>query len=390
MKVIIDDKIPYIKGALESVAGVVYFPGGKISHDDLLDVDAMIIRTRTKCTEQLLEGTPVKFIATATIGHDHIDTAYCEKAGIRWTNAPGCNSGSVEQYIVSALLCLSGKNNFQLKGKTLGVIGVGNVGSKVVRAAKVLGCRVLMNDPPRAGAIGLTSDDTGDQGNPEAFVSLEKILKEADIVTVHVPLNREGKYRTVRLADEQFFSQMKQGAIFINTSRGEVVDQEALKNALRNGLLSDAVLDVFAGEPEIDRELLDMLALATPHIAGYSADGKANGTAMSVQAVSREFGLGLDDWAPREVPEPHQKEIFADGADDDAEALIREVYDATYRISEDHQRLMNDPAAFELLRGTYPVRREPQAYSARVFNDDGKYRAIFENLRFNVIGDSCM
>lgn len=378
MKVVVDHKIPFIKGALEEKAEVVYLPGNEIGPEDVKDADAMIVRTRTKCNRALLEGSKVRFVATATIGYDHIDTEWCDAAGIRWTNAPGCNSGSVEQYIVSTLLHLPVLRASDPKSKTLGIIGVGNVGAKVARAATVLGYKILLNDPPRADAEGTAG-----------YTPLAELLAESDIVTVHVPLSATGKYPTMQIAGKEFFGSMKQGAVFINTSRGEVVDEAALKQAIGSGKLSAAVLDVFMNEPAVDRELLSMLTIATPHIAGYSTDGKANGTKMSVRAVSEFFGLGRDDWSPVDVPAPGNPELFADGAETDAIEVIREVYDQAYQVMEDHQQLKKNPERFEQLRGEYRLRREPGAYNVRVFNDDGKYRELFEGLRFGVIGDSC-
>ncbi len=378
MKVIIDDKIPFIKGALEKVAEVVYMPGNKIGSEFIKDADALIIRTRTKCNRQLLEGSSVKFIATATIGFDHIDTEYCNKNGIHWTNAPGCNSSSVEQYIVSAMLYLANMQGFEFSKKTVGIIGVGNVGSKVSRALKVLGCRVLLNDPPRAAAEGA-----------KEFTELDDMLAKSDIISMHVPLTESGQYKTLGMADGSFFQKMKNGAVFINTSRGEVVDEKALKEAVRLDKLSDVILDVFENEPHVDKELLSMITIGTPHIAGYSSDGKANGTMMSIRTLSRFFRLGADEWTPSDIPMAGSREILADGSEAEPLDLISEVYAKTFSVQEDHDRFMDNMDRFENLRGDYRVRREPSAYSVRIFNDDGLYRSIFEGLGFNVIGDSC-
>jgi len=378
MKIIIDDKIPFIKGALEKVAEVLYVPGNHIDSSVVKDADALLIRTRTHCNKSLLKGSSVKFIATATIGYDHIDTDYCAESGIAWTNAPGCNSSSVEQYIVSAYLYLASMQGFELNSKTIGLVGLGNVGSKVDRAMQALGCKVLRNDPPRQEAEGAVG-----------FTSLRELLAEADVVSMHVPLTSSGVYKTHGMAGSDFFAGMKKGAVFMNSSRGEVVDERALKDAIRSGRLSDTVLDVFENEPDVDRELLSMLTLATPHIAGYSADGKANGTTMSVRALGKFFNLGLDDWTPKNIPHPGNREIFADAADSEITDLVSEVFAWTYSIQEDHDRFMDNMDKFEKLRGDYRIRREPSAYSVRLYNDDGIYRNIFEGIGFNVIGDSC-
>lgn len=357
MKIIIDDKIPYIKGALEPFAEVIYLPGNKTTPEVVKDADAIITRTRTNCNKKLLAGSSVKFIATATIGFDHIDTKYCESANIEWTNAPGCNSSSVEQYIASALIVLAEKNGFDLSEKTIGIVGVGNVGSKVARIAGILGMEVLLNDPPR-DRIELFSD----------FVELDVILKEADILTMHVPLNLEGIDKTYHIADESFFKKMKKKPIFINSCRGEVVKTVALKSALKSGQISGAVIDCWENEPNIDTKLLKAIDLGTPHIAGYSKDGKANGTSMSIQALSRFFGLGIDDWKCKDVELPEVTEINLDGNNKSEQQILGEAILATYDIRKDNSRLRNSVHNFEKQRGDYPVRREFTSFSIKAVN----------------------
>jgi erythronate-4-phosphate dehydrogenase len=373
IRVVADHRIPFLEGALEPVARVEYLPGSEIRKKHLVDADALIIRTRTECDKELLEGTSVKFIASATIGYDHINVDYCRDAGIGWANAPGCNSSSVRQYMVSVLLHLAHQRNFDLENRCLGIIGVGNVGSKVARAARALGMKVLLNDPPRARREG-----------EEAFVSLDRIMRESDVVTLHVPLNRGGQDNTYHLADEAFIKKLKPGAILVNTSRGSVVRQESLVAAIRNGKISAAVLDVFEGEPRVNGELLDLLTLATPHIAGYSLDGKANGTGMAVRAVSRFFGLGLDDWQPGELPVPERPVLHGDPSAMGRQELLWELYRQTYDVSVDDRRLRNDPEAFEQQRGTYPFRREPVAYSVRLFRGNPELVSSLEELGFSV------
>ena len=278
-----------------------YYPGKDITAEKVKDADALIIRTRTTCDEALLTGSKVKFIATATIGFDHIDTVFCDENNIKWTNAPGCNSGSVMQYIASALVQLSNKYNFSFSEKTIGIVGVGNVGSKVARLASLLGMKVLLNDPPRKRKEG-----------KKDFVSLKTIQDKADIISFHVPLNLKGKDKTFHLFDNDFLSKTKDGSIIINSSRGEVVSTDTLKKGLISKKVKAAVIDVWENEPNIDLELLKQVDIATPHIAGYSADGKANGTAMSVQALSRHFNLGLDDWFPENIPSPSKPSFKID------------------------------------------------------------------------------
>ena len=379
IKIVADNKIPFLAGALEGVAQVEYLPGAEITRNHLLDADALITRTRTKCNRDLLEGTSVRFIASATIGYDHIDTDFCREKGIGWTNAPGCNSSSVEQYMVSSLLWLASHRNIDLRTLSLGVIGVGHVGSKVARAAGALGMKVLLNDPPRERTEG--SDD---------FVSLEELKEQSDIISLHVPLNKGGLDNTEHLVNREFLTHLKSGAILINTSRGAVVDEAALLEGIRSGKLSDVILDVYITEPIINQELLEALTLATPHIAGYSLDGKANGTSMSVQAISRFFSLGLDDWSPATMPVPENPEVLADASESDLYELLWEVYNQSYDVSSDDQNLRNTPDRFEILRGDYPFRREPTAYAVRLFQGYPEIREILEGLGFDVLSDQCM
>jgi erythronate-4-phosphate dehydrogenase len=352
MKIIIDDKIPYIKGALEPFAEVIYLAGNKTTPEVVKDADAIITRTRTVCNEKLLAGSNVKFIATATIGYDHIDTDYCERAGITWTNAPGCNSKSVEQYIASALMVLAEKNNFSLTEKTIGVVGVGNDGLKVARLCEIFGMKVLLNDPPRARA------EAG-----KGFVTLNEILEKADVITLHVPLNMEGEDKTYHLADNAFFSKTRKHPIIINSCRGEVTDTHALKSALKSGQISGTVIDCWENEPDLDPELLSLVDLATPHIAGYSKDGKANGTSMSVKALSKFFNLGINNWKCTGVELPESTEIVIDGTGKSTQQVLAEAIFATYDIREDDKQLRASVETFEKQRGDYPVRREFPTFS---------------------------
>jgi len=351
MKIVADHKIPFLRGALEPVAEVVYLPGGAITAADVCDADALVVRTRTICNRGLLEGSRVKCIASATIGFDHIDTAYCEKNGIFWTNAPGCNATSVVQYMAAAMAHIIEKTGKKFTDLTLGIIGAGYVGSRVLHLFSSLGMDTLVNDPPRARREGA-----------EGFVDLDLLLEKADIVTLHVPLNKEGLDATMHMAGERFYRKMKKGAWLINTSRGEVAETEALVHSLKAKHLGGAVIDVWEHEPEIPPELLDLADIATPHIAGYSADGKANGTAMSVQAVSRHLRLGLNDWTPATIPPPMHPTIKINCKGKTEEMIFAELAWHTYNILADSEKLKASPATFEKQREDYPVRREPRAY----------------------------
>jgi erythronate-4-phosphate dehydrogenase len=374
MKIIADDKIPFLRGVLEPLAEVLYLPGNKISRKNLMDADALLIRTRTKCTEELLKGTAVKFIGTATIGFDHIDTQYCEKNGIAWTNAPGCNSASVRQYISAALLKLASEFRFELSSKTIGIVGVGNVGSKVESFARAMGMKVLLNDPPRARAEGA-----------DGFVSLGTVLYESDIVTVHVPLNVVGEDTTWHLFNAQSFRKMRKGTWFINTSRGEVVDSAALRNSLENGKLGGAILDVWEHEPDIDTALMANTFLSTPHIAGYSTDGKANGTSMIVRALSDHFGLPMKKWYPEDLPLPEKEIIQIPCKGKTPQEIVGTAVMHTYNIDEDNIRLKFSPADFEKLRGEYPVRREFDAYKIKSEGCPKKINSLLREIGFNVL-----
>lgn len=343
MKVIVDNKIPYIKEAIQHIANeVVFAPGSDFTPELVKDADALIIRTRTICNRALLEGSKVQFIATATIGYDHIDTEYCRNAGITWTNAPGCNANSVAEYIESTLMLLIERRGLQPKNLTMGIIGVGNVGSKVVEKAKKLGMRVLQNDPPRA-----------DKEGHAQFCTLQDIAEKCDIITFHTPLQTQGVYKTFHLGNSDFFQSLKKSPIIINTSRGEVIDTRALLSAMDAGQVTDAIIDVWENEPHIDRTLLERAFIATPHIAGYSADGKGNATRMSLEALCQHFKVDADFEIKLPVPTIPFDEIAKN------ESLIPLI---AYNPTTDSDRLKAAPEQFEEWRNNYPVRRETALY----------------------------
>lgn len=371
--IIADDKIPFLKGALEPYASIKYLEGSKFDHSTVKQADALLIRTRTVCNEPLLTGSKVKFIATATIGFDHIDTDYCDAHSISWANAPGCNAASVEQYIASVLAGLVIKNDFPLTGKTLGIIGVGHVGKKVGTLARLLGMKVLLNDPPRTRAEGKSG-----------FVSLKKLLAESDIVTLHVNLNMTGEDKTFHLIDEPALKLLKNGALLINSSRGEVVDGNALKSALSDGRQLGAVVDVWENEPDVDLGLLEKVAMATPHIAGYSTDGKRNGTVQIVRGLGLHFGLPVSGWEPLKIPEPPNPVMILDGKGQSLEKLVCKAILHTYDVADDDFRFRSNPRDFESQRGNYPVRREFPAYKILLFNETAKAKKLLTTLGFSV------
>jgi erythronate-4-phosphate dehydrogenase len=274
-------------------------------------------------------------VVTATIGYDHIDTEWLESAGIRWTNCPGCNSGSVAQYVESTLLLLEQKKGLSLRQSTIGIVGCGHVGSKVKAVAERLGMRVLVCDPPLASTPSpLTSH----------FVSLDEIERNSDVITFHVPLTKEGDYATWHLADDDFFHRLSRVPYIINTSRGEVVDNKALLLAIEEGRVRDAIIDVWENEPHPDATLLDKVFIGTPHIAGYSADGKTNADNMVIDAICQQFGLSHPGIiAPPALP----KDFHYTGNPLEL-----------YNPMDDSQKLKAEPSHFEQLRNNYPLRRE--------------------------------
>jgi len=373
MKIIIDNKIPYIKNALEQFAEVIYLPGAKTTKEIAKNADAIITRTRTICNKDLLEKSDVKFIATATIGFDHIDTEYCKQAGIEWTNAPGCNAESVNQYIASALFSWSMRKRIDLKDKTIGIVGVGQVGSRVAKTCEILGMKVLLNDPPRERKEGAPN-----------FVSLAIIQDEAYIITFHVPLNLACEDATFHLVNENFLQNLKKQPLIINSCRGEVFDSDAVYNAREANDISGLIIDCWENEPELDMDLLNFVDFGTPHIAGYSKDGKANGTKMSVQAISRFFNLGIDDWKPINVELPENPVIEIDGDQRREYSILAEAVLTTYDIENDDDNLREAPHAFEQLRGDYPVRREFDSYTIQAKNIKTKTLKKLELLGFKI------
>lgn len=367
MKIVADKNIPFLKGVAEAYGEVDYLAGADFTKEAIKDADVLIVRTVTHFGKELLENSDVKLICTATIGYDHIDTEYCDTHGIKWTNAPGCNSGSVEQYIASVLITMAQRKGFLLKDKTIGIVGVGNVGKKVARVSRALGMRVLKNDPPREEVEG-TSE----------FVSLDVIKKEADIITFHTPLIREGENATYHLANHSFFESLVKSPIVINAARGAIIDTSAAKEALAKEYISGAVIDCWEKEPTIDFDYMNMVDIATPHIAGYSADGKANATRMSLDSIANFWSLSKDPIDKIVIPQVENPVI--DWSTLEGSKLEKAILE-TYNPVEDHNRLINQPTDFSSLRGSYPLRREYLSY--RVKNvDNNRDKTILKELGF--------
>jgi erythronate-4-phosphate dehydrogenase len=355
VKTVCATSVLYGVEAFSTLGETVSVPEEAISRNVLADVDALIVRSRTAITADLLEGTPVAFVGTATAGVDHIDLDYLDSRGIAWAAAKGSNANSVAEYVVASMLYLVRRHGQLLEDLSVGIVGVGHVGQKVREKCLTLGMRVLLNDPARAV-----------QEHDPAFLPLTTVLNEADLITLHVPLSDGEPFPTRHLANHRFFEQLRPGSFLINSSRGEVVDSEALLIALDRGILRGAVLDVWEGEPVFRPDVLARVDIGTPHIAGHSFEGKLKGTLMLY-----EEACGFFEKEGRFEPAEHILPGLPDVLDLDVRGLLPqdvlwEAVKYAYNIEEDDRALregaVNDPAArggyFSGLRRNYPVRRE--------------------------------
>ncbi|HAJ91059.1 MAG TPA: 4-phosphoerythronate dehydrogenase PdxB [Gammaproteobacteria bacterium] len=377
MKIIADENIPCVKEAFASLGEVTLLPGRSMQPEQLRDADILLVRSVTAVDQALLEYSSVRFVGSATIGFDHVDRAYLQQQGIGFATAPGCNATSAAEYVVSALLVLAERKDFALAGKTVGIIGCGNVGSRVRKKLAALGMRCVVNDPPLQA-----------QGGHDDFVSLDEVL-QADVITVHVPYTREGDYPTHHLFDEVLLRQLPPGALFINTSRGAVTDNRALDALLAERDDLSVVLDVWEGEPAINTSLLQRVDLGTPHIAGYSLDGKLRGTEMIYRSASDWFGHSGCWSAADYLPAGSVVEHSESGVTTMLRAAVFSVYDV--RADDARLRAMLDlppgeqSAYFDRLRKEYPVRREFSATSVLVDDADSECESILRGLGFPVV-----
>ena len=330
MRVVVDSHIPNIRGVIEPRAEVLYLEPEDITRDTVKDADALIVRTRTRCDAALLEGSHVQFIGSATIGTDHIDLDYCAAHGITVRNAPGCNAPAVAQWVFCAISAwMQTRGITATEGLTLGVVGVGHIGSIVARWGRELGFNVLLNDPPLACLQGDSS-----------FLPLDELQRRCDIITFHTPLTRDGEWPTWHLCDQHFLEGLTRCRLLLNAARGPVADNVALL-----GWHGDVALDCWENEPGISRELLEKALVATPHIAGYSREGKQRGTAMMLEALNQHFG-----W---DIPIPK----IASPATGAAQVTFEGIA-ASYDILADTARLKTSPTTFESQRNHYPHRLE--------------------------------
>lgn len=378
MKIIVDENIPFGREAFETLGDVVLRPGRAISPEDVRDADMLMVRSITKVNAALLDGSRVRFVATATIGVDHLDEAYLRERGIAYASAPGCNANSVGEYIAAALLFLAETRGFKLAGRALGIIGHGNVGKRVEQKARALGIEVVLNDPPLARS-------TGDK----KYRPLDEIF-DCPIITTHVPLTKSGPDATRHLLNEAFFARCKTGTIILNTSRGSVCAGDALRAALESGKIGAAVLDVWEGEPNVDMELLSNCAIATPHIAGYSFDGKVNGTRQIYEAACAFLGVTPSWDATPLLPTPDVPSITVDGAAANVQAELAKAVFSIYDIRKDDAQmhtLLTMPAAergpyFDRVRKEYPRRREFQNTRAVVSPPNATIESTLAKIGF--------
>ncbi|MBA1427294.1 MULTISPECIES: 4-phosphoerythronate dehydrogenase PdxB [Pseudomonas fluorescens group] len=361
MLIVADENIPLLDAFFQGFGEIRRVPGRSIDRATVEQADVLLVRSVTNVNRALLEGTKVGFVGTCTIGTDHLDLDYFRQAGIQWSSAPGCNARGVVDYVLGSLQTLAEIEGADLTRRTYGIVGAGEVGGRLVQVLKGLGWNVLVCDPPRQIA------EDGD------YVSLQQIIEQCDVISLHTPLIKSGNGATWHLFDRQRLSQLKPGAWLINASRGAVVDNAALREVLLEREDLQAVLDVWEGEPQVDADLADLCVLATPHIAGYSLDGKQRGTAQIYQAfcahLGQEPGIHLSDL----LPQPWLAEVQLNASSDPAWALAtlcRSVYDPR-RDDADLRRSLagtveEQRTAFDLLRKHYPERREIDGLKVRI------------------------
>ena len=380
LKIVAGENIPYLKDAFEGLGNLTLLPGRTITSANLKDTQILLIRSITPVDEKLLQGTSVKFVGSASAGADHMDIAYLQSHKIEYATASGSNANSVAEYITAALLLIAKQHDIELKGKTIGIVGVGNIGKLVKVKAEALGMHPVLNDPILA--------ETGQVDHR----SLEETL-DCDVVTLHTPLTTTGPYPTYHLLNEHTFKWLKPSTVFINAARGEVVDTNALLNAIRNKQLGPTIIDVWEHEPDINWDLFQTVTLGTPHIAGHSLDGKANGTLMIYTALCKHLGIE-PTWNPiHSLPIPTSPYIVPIFFLQSDQEKIREVVHHTYDIEADYVRMKElllaaptaRPALFDALRKNYPVRREFHQSSVLLSKGHNNFTHILESLGFKNI-----
>ncbi|ROR07867.1 4-phosphoerythronate dehydrogenase PdxB [Erwinia sp. JUb26] len=375
MKILVDENMPYARELFSRTGTVVAVPGRPIPAAELDDADGLMVRSVTKVNAALLDGKPVKFVGTATAGTDHIDENYLSQQDIAFSAAPGCNAIAVVEYVFSALLLLAERDGFLLKDRTVGIVGVGNVGGRLQARLEALGIRTLLCDPPRA--------DRGDAGD---FLPLSTLVAEADVLTFHTPLFKQGPYQTLHIADEALLRALKPGTILINACRGPVVDNTALLKVLEQRDDLSVVLDVWEPEPELSLPLLDKVDIATAHIAGYTLEGKARGTTQVFEAWTQFIGQPQQVALDTLLPAPEFGSITLRGELDQPtlKRLVHLVYDVR-RDDAPLRHVAAIPGEFDRLRKNYLERREWS--SLRIQCDNAETASLLAKLGFNASGE---
>ncbi|EHY79495.1 4-phosphoerythronate dehydrogenase PdxB [Stutzerimonas stutzeri] len=381
MHILADENIPLVDEFFAGLGEIRRMPGRSINRAALENVDLLLVRSVTRVDRELLDGTAVKFVGTCTIGTDHLDLDYLEQAGIDWASAPGCNARGVVDYVLGSLLALAELRGDTLAQRSYGVVGAGEVGGRLVEVMRGLGWDVRVCDPPRQAR------EAG------GFVSLDEVLAECDVVSLHTPLNMGGDWPTFHLFDQERLSNLRPGAWLINASRGAVVDNVALRDVLLQRPDIDAVLDVWEGEPQVDVELAGLCRIATPHIAGYSLDGKLRGTAQIYAAFCAVRGLEPAVELAQLMPGAALTELTFASCTEPADmlaTLCRAVYDPRRDDADFRRSLVGDEArrraGFDLLRKRYPARREIDGLGVRITGTNAALDTIVEALGARLLG----
>jgi erythronate-4-phosphate dehydrogenase len=380
VRIVADENIPFAREAFGTLGHVTLARGRVLSAGQVAGADLLFVRSVTSVGAALLDGSPVRFVGSATAGTDHVDIEYLERRGIAFAAAPGSNANSVGEYMAAAWLAVATRKGVRLDGLTVGIIGAGHTGSAAEAKTRALGMRPVLNDPPLARKTG----------DPK-YRPLDEVLC-CDIITCHTPLTRDGPDPTYHLAGEAFFARVKPGAWFCNAGRGEVADSAALRAAIDSGRLGAAILDVWEEEPRIDPDLLQKVDIGTPHIAGYSYDGKVNGTAMVYEAAC-EF-LGVEPaWGAREaLPAPAVEHLDVNAAGRPDEEVLHDIVSRVYSVERDDEALRRTVAMapaerageFDRLRKDYPRRREFHTARVRLAGASDALRAKAAGLGFRV------
>ena len=352
LRIIADRNIPQVENAFAHIGQVQLVDGRQLHADQLEDAQILLVRSVTRVNQALLEHSAIRFVGSATIGTDHVDLPYLKDKGITFSNAPGCNAISAAEYVVAAVLHYTQTYQLQTNGLKVGVVGYGNVGSRVVARLQALGCEMLVYDPPRENQL-----------HDREYVSWEQV-QTADIVTAHVPLTKSGDYPTLNMFNANFFSALKEDTLFINTSRGSTMDETALLQAKVQNKSLHLILDVWPHEPDINLDLMQETLLATPHIAGYSAEGKHRGLEMVYMAACDFLGI-TPEWSLADALPPYSFVIEPQLSQDDM-TVICDLVKMAYDITQDDRalrKILDMPPEqrggwFDSLRKNYPVRRE--------------------------------